>query len=72
MDSKFAVESCVRGTMSTKTFGMRVSERNCSASGNEKDLYAVAVMRRSTIVSHVTRKISAACSMFLADQRQRY
>ena len=40
--------------------------------GNEKDPYAVAVMRRSTIVGHVPRKISAACSQFLADQRQRY
>ena len=30
--------------------------------------YAVAVMRRSAIVGHVPRKISAACSLFLADQ----
>ena len=40
---------------------------------NEKD--AVAVMRRSTIVGYVPRKISsdsAAYSPFLADQRQRY
>ena len=41
-------------------------------SGNEKDPYAVAVMRRSIIVGQVPRKISAACSQFLADQRQRY
>ena len=38
--------------------------RNCRASGNKKDLYAVAVMQRSTIVSYV----SAACSVILADQ----
>ena len=30
--------------------------------GNEKDPCAVAVMRRSAIVGHVPRKISAACS----------
>ena len=30
--------------------------------------YAVAVMRRSAIVGHVPRKISAICSLFLADQ----
>ena len=40
-------------------------ERNCHAIGNG----AVAVMRWSTIVCHVPRKISAACSLFLADQR---
>ena len=34
--------------------------------------YAVAVIRRSTIVSHVPRKISAVCLLFLADQTQRY
>ena len=64
-----------------KTSGMRV-ERNCRASGNKKDPHAVAVMRKRTIVGHVPRKISAACSpffggsavcsLFLADQRQRY
>ena len=33
--------------------------------GNDKDRYAVAVMRGDTIVGHVPRKISAACSLFL-------
>ena len=37
-------------------YGKRVWERNCRASGNEKDPYAVAVMRRSTIIGHVPRK----------------
>ena len=50
---------CVRGTTSTKTSGMRVLE----------EWYAVAVMRRSAIiVGQEPRKISAACSLFLADQ----
>ena len=34
-------------------------------SGNLQDRYAVAVQRRKTIVGHVPRKISAACSLFL-------
>ena len=34
-------------------------------SGNNKDPYAVAVMRRDTIVGYDSRKISAACSLFL-------
>ena len=32
---------------------------------NTEDPYAVAVVRRSTIVDHVPRKISAACLLFL-------
>ena len=67
MESEFVVESCFSRYHVYKTSGMRV-ERNCRASGNKKDPYAVAVMRRRTIVGHVPRKISAACSPFLADQ----
>ena len=33
--------------------------------GNANDPYAVSVTQRDTIVGHVARKISAACSMFL-------
>ena len=61
MESEFAVESCVRGTMSTKNLW--------DASVGEEmpcEWYAVAVlaivMRRSAIVGHVPRKISAAIS----------
>ena len=57
MESEFAVESCVRGTMSTKNLW--------DASVGEEmpcEWYAVAVMRRSAIVGHVPRKISAVCS----------
>ena len=77
MESELAVESCVWGTMSTKNLW--------DASVGEEmpcEWYAVAVMRRSAIVGHVTQEdigcllaISgrpAACSLFLADQRQRY
>ena len=54
MESEFAVESCVRGTTSTKSLG---EELPC-------EWYTVAVMRRRTTV----RKMSAARSLFLADQ----
>ena len=40
-------------------------------SGNEMDPYAVAVMRRSTIIGHVPRKISAACLQVLSQIRDR-
>ena len=33
--------------------------------GNCKDPYAVAIMQGTTIIGHVLRKISAACSLFL-------
>ena len=52
MESEFAVESCVRGTMSAKNLW--------DASVGEEmpcEWYAVAVMRRSAIVGHVPRKI---------------
>ena len=63
MESEFAVESCVRGTMSTKNlWGVSVGEEMPC------EWYAVAVMRRRAIVGHVPRKISAVCSLFLADQ----
>ena len=57
MESEFAVESCVRGTTSTKSLG---EELPCT--------HAVAVMRRRTIVRATVRKMSAARSLFLADQ----
>ena len=81
MESKFAVESCVRGTTSTKSLG---EELPC-------EWYAVAVMRkahhrrlpsgRCQLLARYFWPISCllaiscrsvACSIFLADQRQRY
>ena len=67
MESEFAVESCVRGTTSTKSLG---EELPC-------EWYAVAVMRRRTIVGYRQEDVScslaisgrsAACLLFLADQ----
>ena len=33
--------------------------------GNDKDRYAVAVLRHGSIVGHIPRRISAACSLFI-------
>ena len=68
MESEFAVESCkcLRYNVYKNLWDARVGEElPC-------EWYAVAEMQRSAIVGHVPRKISAACSPFLADQRQRY
>ena len=62
------MESCVRGhhvfgSIWSPTIGEQlVCKRQ---SGNPQDVYAVAVMRGATVVGHVPRKISAACSIFL-------
>jgi len=65
---EFSIESCVRGHHVYKNiWDVSVGEElPCKTeSGNEKDPYAVAVMRRHTVVGHLPRKISAACSLFL-------
>lgn len=65
---ELTVESCVRGLHVYKdTWTPSVGEElPCKReTGNDKDRYAVAVMRGDTIVGHVPRKISAACSLFL-------
>ena len=49
-------------TMSTKTLGCEL----------RRGTAVRVVTKRSSIVGHVPRKISAACLLFLADQRQRY
>ena len=33
--------------------------------GNDKDRYAVAVLRNINAVGHIPRRISAACSLFI-------
>ena len=57
----FEVESCIRG------YHVFIGkELNCVQERiNTKDLYAVAVIRRSTVVGHVPRKMSAACVLSL-------
>ena len=74
MESEFAVESCVRYHVYKNLWDASVGEElpYKKDNGNEKGPYPVAVMRRSTIVGHVPRKVSVACSQFLAGQRQRY
>ena len=50
-------------------FGPQPLEKYCNAlanSKNIKDRYAVAVVRRSTVVGYIPRKIVAASALFLA------
>ena len=37
----------------------------CTWQGNCQDPYAVAVVRSAVVVSHIPKKISSVCSMFL-------
>ena len=68
MDAELTVDSCIRGhhvfkDVWTPTVGEQLSCQR--ETGNNKDRYAVAVLRDHTIVGHVPRKISAACALFL-------
>ena len=65
---KYEVSSVVRG--------FHVYQRSWSPSleeqlaclredGNDKDRYAVAVLRHGRVVGHIPRRISAACSLFI-------
>ena len=69
MESVLEVESCIRGhhvyrSIWTPTIGEQLSCKRELV--NEKDPYAVAMIRdRTTVVGHIPRKISAACSLFL-------
>ena len=64
----FEVDSCIQGyhvfeSIWNPTTG---EELNCMQErANTKDPYVVAVIRRSVVVGHVPRKISAACALFL-------
>ena len=62
------IETCVRGHHVYKSIWSPTTgeELDCRREpSNAEDPYAVAVVRRSTVVGHVPRKISAACSLFL-------
>ena len=64
----FQVEWCVRGHHIYKSIWSPATgeELGCKLEPtNTEDPYAVAVVRRSTVVGHVSQKISAACSLFL-------
>ena len=57
------MESCVRGHRFIKMFGEVLQ---CTRElENTKDRYAVAVVRRSTVVGYIPRKIAAASALFL-------
>ena len=64
----FEVDSCIQGyhvfgSIWNPTTG---EELNCvQERTNTEDPYAVAVIRRSAVVGHVPRKMSAACALFL-------
>ena len=52
--------------MNWQVLNLALDELGCKLEPtNTEDPYAVAVVRRSTVVGHVPRKISAACSLFL-------
>ena len=68
MESELTMDSCIRGlhvfkNIWTPAIGEQLS---CKREiGNNKNQYAVAVLRDHTMVGHVPRKISAACALFL-------
>ena len=68
MDAELTVDSCIRGyhvfkNVWTPTVGEQLT---CQREiGNNKDRYAVVILRNRTTVGHVPRKISAACALFL-------
>ena len=63
------VESCVQGfhiyaNIWSPTVGDVLNcERECR---NPSDLYAVAIKNGASVIGHVPRKLSAACSLFLS------
>jgi len=64
----FRFESCVRGHHIHKNIWNPSlgEELTCSREvENTQDPFAVAVKRRTTIVGHVPRRISAACALFI-------
>ena len=70
MDS-YEVNSCVRGyhiykdIWSPSVGESLICEREIN---NLEDPYAVAMMKEHSVVGHIPRKISAACSLFLAKE----
>ena len=64
----FSTDSVIRGHRVYKDVWTPVvgEELMCQRElGNPRDPFAVSVLKESTIVGHVPRKISAICSMFL-------
>ena len=67
---EIVIDSCVRGHHILKEFWLPIIAEELSEQeeGNPHDPYAVTLLKGITVVGHVPRKISAACSLFL--QRQ--
>ena len=68
MECELAVDSCIQGhhifkNIWTPAMGKQLPCRR--EIGNNKDWYAVAILRDCTMVVHVPRKISTACALFL-------
>lgn len=65
MANSFQVEAMVRGYQ--EIWDAALGEQiQCEAeTGNEHDLYAVAVLKSGVVVGHVPRKISSVCCLFL-------
>ena len=64
----FQKESCVRGYHRYRELWDAVvgEELGCQRErGNATDMYAVAVIKDSTIVGHLPRKISKICALFI-------
>ena len=62
------VDSCIQGYHVFKSIWNPTTgeELNCVRERtNTEDPYAVAVIRRSAVVGHVPRKMSAVCTLFL-------
>ena len=62
------MESCVRGYHIYKAIWSASlgEELQCQReTGNSSDLYAVAVLKDSTTVGHLPRKISRICTLFI-------
>ena len=67
-ECELAVDSCIQRhhifkNIWTPTMGEQLPCRG--EIGNNKDRYAVAILRDRTTVGHVPREISAACALFL-------
>jgi hypothetical protein len=68
----FQLESCVWGNHIYKEVWNTTFEEKltcCRDSKNTEGPFAVAVKRRTTIVSHASRIMSAVCALFLAEQK---
>lgn len=67
-EATFSVEAVVRGyhvyhEIWDATVGEQLTRRR--EPGNSRDPFAVSIIKTSTIVGHVPRKISSVCSLFL-------